>query len=272
MRGTNQTIDIFKLADLTRTKDGPLRVARDNEMHTPVFPNGAAICEVEVDPETGHVRITSYATVDDVGRCINPLIVHGQTHGGIAQGVGQAMWEHCDVDAASGQPLAGSFMDYAMPRSDNMPSFICEIAEVISPTNPLGIKAGGEGGTTPALATVVNAILDALKDYGVTDIQMPVTPEAVWRAIHERHEPYCSQQPKEDQSQMTAAAKPMSASSPFRALRTCRLSRRSHRDSLPREALSVELSLTAKLGLSGAEDRRRRIRHRLHRLRQCRGL
>jgi carbon-monoxide dehydrogenase large subunit len=93
------------------------------------------------------------------------------------------MWEHCYVDAASGQPLAGSFQDYAMPRSDNIPSFIAEIAEVISPTNPLGIKAGGEGGTTPALATVVNAILDALKQYGVTEIQMPATPETVWRAI-----------------------------------------------------------------------------------------
>jgi aerobic carbon-monoxide dehydrogenase large subunit len=181
--GTNYAIDLFELAKKTIATDGPLRVVKDNEMHTPVFPNGAAICEVEVDPETGFVEITRYATVDDVGRCINPMIVHGQTHGGIAQGVGQAMWEHCYVEPGSGQPLAGSLMDYAMPRSDNMPSFIAEIAEVISPTNPLGIKAGGEGGTTPALATVVNAILDALKEYGVTDIQMPATPETVWRAI-----------------------------------------------------------------------------------------
>jgi aerobic carbon-monoxide dehydrogenase large subunit len=95
------------------------------------------------------------------------------------------MWEHCYVDAQSGQPLAGSFQDYAMPRSDNLPSFIAEIAEVISPTNPLGIKAGGEGGTTPALATVVNAILDALKEYGVTELPMPTTPEKVWRAIQQ---------------------------------------------------------------------------------------
>jgi carbon-monoxide dehydrogenase large subunit len=181
--GTNYAIDLFELAKKTIATDGPLRVVKDNEMHTPVFPNGAAICEVEVDPDTGFVEITRYATVDDVGRCINPMIVHGQTHGGIAQGVGQAMWEHCYVEPESGQPLAGSLMDYAMPRSDNMPSFIAEIAEVISPTNPLGIKAGGEGGTTPALATVVNAILDALKEYGVTDIQMPATPETVWRAI-----------------------------------------------------------------------------------------
>ena len=181
--GTNHAVDLFELAKKTRETDGPLRVVRDNEMHTPVYPNGAAACEIEVDPETGWVDITRYATVDDVGRCINPLIVHGQTHGGIAQGVGQAMWEHCYVDADTGQPLAGSFQDYAMPRADNIPSFIAEIAEVISPTNPLGIKAGGEGGTTPALAVVVNAILDALKGYGVTEIQMPTTPERIWRAI-----------------------------------------------------------------------------------------
>jgi carbon-monoxide dehydrogenase large subunit len=183
--GTNHAIDLFELAKKTIETDGPLRVVRDNEMHTPVFPNGAAVCEVEIDPDTGHVQIVRYATVDDVGRCINPMIVHGQTHGGIAQGVGQAMWEQCFVEPDSGQPLAGSLMDYAMPRSDDLPSIIAEIAEVISPTNPLGIKAGGEGGTTPALATVVNAVLDALKPFGVTDIQMPVTPERVWRAIQE---------------------------------------------------------------------------------------
>lgn len=183
--GTNQAIDIFALGRQTREKFGPLRVARDNEMHTPVFPNGAAVCEVEVDPETGHVQITAYSTIDDVGRCINPLIVHGQTHGGIAQGVGQAMWELCAIDPTTGQPLAGSFMDYGMPRFDNLPSFNCEIAEVISPTNPLGIKAGGEGGTTPALVTVTNAVIDAVKDYGVTQISMPLTPFTVWKAMHQ---------------------------------------------------------------------------------------
>jgi carbon-monoxide dehydrogenase large subunit len=183
--GSNQMIDWFELARQTADTDGPLTFGHTNEMHTPVFPNGTAICEVEVDPETGMVEITRYSTVDDVGRCINPLIVHGQTHGGIAQGVGQAMWEHCSVDPVSGQPLSGSFMDYGMPRCDNLPSFTCEIAEVLSPTNPLGIKAGGEGGTTPALATVVNAVVDALKEYGVTDLAMPLTPLTVWRAIHE---------------------------------------------------------------------------------------
>ncbi|MDH3229489.1 MAG: xanthine dehydrogenase family protein molybdopterin-binding subunit [Alphaproteobacteria bacterium] len=182
--GTNHVIDLFELARATGD-DAPLRVVRDNEMHTPVFPNGAAACEVEVDPETGAVAITRYATIDDVGRCINPLIVDGQTHGAIAQGVGQAMSELCVIDPASGQPLTGSLMDYALPRADTLPPFDTEIAEVLSPTNPLGIKAGGEGGTTPALAVVVNAILDALQPFGVTDLAMPATPCAVWRAIRD---------------------------------------------------------------------------------------
>jgi len=163
---------------------GPLAAAADNEMHDPVFPNGCAVCECEVDPETGMVEIVRYSAVDDVGRCINPLIVHGQTHGGIAQGVGQAMWESCHVDG-DGQPLAGSFMDYALPRATDLPSFRCEIVEVLSPTNPFGIKAGGEGGTTPAPAAVINAIVDALADLGVRDITMPATPFTVWKAIQE---------------------------------------------------------------------------------------
>ena len=162
-------------------KDG-LAVKTDNEMHEPVFPNGCAVCEVEVDPQTGAIAITRYATVDDVGRCINPLIVHGQTHGGIAQGVGQAMWEQLRLDA-SGQPISASLMDYGMPRFDNLPSFRTEIAEVLSPTNPLGIKAGGEGGTTPALSVMVNAVVDALAELGVADITMPLTPLTVWEAI-----------------------------------------------------------------------------------------
>jgi carbon-monoxide dehydrogenase large subunit len=111
--------------------------------------------------------------------------VHGQTHGGIAQGVGEAMWELCAIDPDSGQPLAGSFMDYGMPRSNTLPSFKTEIVEVLSPTNPLGIKAGGEGGTTPALAVIISAIVDALRDYGVRDIAMPATPLTVWKAIQD---------------------------------------------------------------------------------------
>jgi aerobic carbon-monoxide dehydrogenase large subunit len=188
-RGTNRTFDFLELAKEAANhklpedlKDG-VAVVTDNEMHDPVFPNGCAICEVEVDPETGRVDITRYASVDDVGRCINPLIVHGQTHGAIAQGVGQAMWEQFYVEPDSGQPLTGSFMDYGMPRADVLPSFRTEIAEVLSPTNPLGIKAGGEGGTTAAPAVIVSAIVDALRPYGVQSIAMPATPFMVWKAI-----------------------------------------------------------------------------------------
>jgi carbon-monoxide dehydrogenase large subunit len=186
---TNRSLTWFELAAesprdaLPAELAGGLRVRRDNEMHTPVFPNGACMCEVEIDPETGALEITRYATVDDVGRCINPLIVHGQTHGGIAQGVGQALWEGCVIDPETGQPLTGSFMDYAMPRSDTMPSFATEIVEVLSPTNPLGIKAGGEGGTTPAPAVIMSAIEDALSDFGPVDIEMPATPLKIWTAI-----------------------------------------------------------------------------------------
>lgn len=186
---SNRSFNLFELAQeltllaLPPSLDKGLAAAANNESHDPVFPNGAVVCEVEIDPETGHTQITRYAAVDDVGTCINPLIVHGQTHGGIAQGVGQAMWEQCYVDPASGQPLCGSLMDYGMPRSSGLPSFVTEIVEVPSPTNSLGVKAGGEGGTTPALAVVVSAILDALRECGVRAIEMPATPFAVWQAI-----------------------------------------------------------------------------------------
>jgi carbon-monoxide dehydrogenase large subunit len=180
---TNYVISLVELAE--NEPSSPLAAAKTNEMHEPVFPNGAASCEVEVDPETGHVEIMRYTTVDDVGRCINPMIVHGQTHGGIAQGVGQAMWEECYLDPETGQPLCGSFMDYGIPRAHTLPSFTTEIAEVHSPTNPLGIKAGGEGGTTPAMAVMVNSIVNALIPYGITDLQMPMTPLSIWKAIQE---------------------------------------------------------------------------------------
>jgi carbon-monoxide dehydrogenase large subunit len=185
---TNRTVDWFELARLAASfspdyADG-VKVRRDNEMHTPVFPNGSCMCEIEIDPETGGLELVRYATVDDVGRCINPMIVHGQTHGGIAQGVGQALWEGCVIDPESGQPLAAAFTDYGMPRFDNMPSFITEIAEVLSPTNPMGVKAGGEGGTTPAPAVIMSAVEDALLDYGPPDISMPITPVKIWTAIH----------------------------------------------------------------------------------------
>src|SRR5262249_60953060 len=118
-----------------------IMAASNTEMRGPVFRNGCAICEVEVDPDTGRVDITRYAAADDVGRCINPLIVHGQTHGGIAQGVGQAMWEQCVIEPDSGQPIIGSLMDYGLPRADPLPSFRTEIAPGLSPANPPRINA-----------------------------------------------------------------------------------------------------------------------------------
>ena len=188
-RSTNRSFSFLELAtELARSAlpdefKRSLRVTANNEMHDPVFPNGCAVCECEVDPETGGVRLTRYAAVDDVGRCINPMIVHGQTHGGIAQGVGQALWELCYLDPDSGQPLGGSLMDYGIPRSDTLPSFASEIVEVLSPTNPFGIKAGGEGGTTPAPAAVISAVVDALSGFHIRDITMPATPFTVWQAI-----------------------------------------------------------------------------------------
>ena len=186
---TNQSFSLLELAaELARSTlpdelKRSLRVTTDNEMHEPVFPNGCAVCECEVDPETGSVELTHYAAVDDVGRCINPMIVHGQTHGGAAQGVGQALWEQCYLDPDSGQLLCGSLMDYGIPRSDTLPFFTTEIVEVLSPTNPFGIKAGGEGGTTPAPAAVISAIVNALSGFRIFDITMPATPFAVWQAI-----------------------------------------------------------------------------------------
>src|SRR6185312_10149770 len=143
-------------------------------------PNGCAVCEIEIDPDTGQTAIKRYAAVDDVGRCINPMIVQGQTHGAVAQGVGQALLEQCYTDPGSGQPLCGSFMDYGMPRSETLPFLRTEIAEVLSPTNPLGIKSAGEGATTPAPAAVCNAIIHALSEFGIRDIKMPATPLLIW--------------------------------------------------------------------------------------------
>jgi aerobic carbon-monoxide dehydrogenase large subunit len=188
---SNRSLDFPELASeaarlaLPAALKGALAVAVDNEMHDPVFPNGVAVCEIEIDPETGALELTRYASVDDVGRCINPLIVHGQTHGAIAQGVGEALWEQIYLDPSSGQPLTGSLMDYALPHADQLPRFRDEIVEVLSPTNPYGIKAGGEGGTTPALAVIVSAILGALAPLGVRDVAMPATPYAIWQAIQE---------------------------------------------------------------------------------------
>jgi carbon-monoxide dehydrogenase large subunit len=178
VKGTDRSVGLFEVAAVA-----PLAGAHDETTPLPSYPYGCAVCEVEVDPETGAVEIVRHSTVDDCGRAINPLILHGQTHGGIAAGVGQALWESCHYDAESGQLLSASFMDYAMPRADQLPEFATEISEVPSTTHPMGLRGGGEGGTTPALAAVANAIVDALAHLGVEHIELPATPERVWRAI-----------------------------------------------------------------------------------------
>ena len=189
VRGTDRAVGLFEVAAAAGRPDapadlrGPLEGACDETVSTPSFTYGCAVCEVEVDPETGVVEVVRYTSVDDVGRAINPLIVDGQTHGGIVQGLGQALWEHCRYDAESGQLHSATFMEYAMPRADLLPSFTTEISEVPSTSNPLGLRGGGEGGTTPALGAAVNAIVDALAPLGVEHLEMPVTPERVWDAI-----------------------------------------------------------------------------------------
>jgi carbon-monoxide dehydrogenase large subunit len=185
--GSARAIDLFEAARLPAELGEPqlaLEAAAEITTMLPTFPNGCHAAEVEVDPETGGVTITRYVGVDDVGRVINPLIVHGQMHGSTVQGIGQALTEDCVYDRESGQLLSGSFMDYAIPRADMVPSFESATNEVPAPNNPLGVKGAGEGGTTGAPPAVINAIVDALREYGVRDITMPATPERVWQAIH----------------------------------------------------------------------------------------
>jgi carbon-monoxide dehydrogenase large subunit len=149
------------------------------------WPNGCHVSEVEVDPETGAVTLAGYTVVDDVGTVINPLTLKGQIHGGVAQGVGQALMEQVAYDPESGQLLSASFMDYAMPRADTMPDMHIESNPVPTALNPLGAKGAGEAGTVGALPAVTNAVLDALALLGVRHLDMPATPERVWRAIQE---------------------------------------------------------------------------------------
>ena len=190
VKGTNHAVGIFEVAraaaerkDLPADLQGPLYAACDETVLDASYPYGAHVCEVEVDPGTGKVALINYVAVDDVGRAVNPMIIHGQVHGGIAQGVGQALLEHAYYDPDSGQMLAGSLMDYAMPRASDLVNYVTEISEVPSSTHPLGIRPAGEGGTVPALAVVINAVVDALWDLSVRHVEMPATPLRVWQAI-----------------------------------------------------------------------------------------
>jgi carbon-monoxide dehydrogenase large subunit len=150
------------------------------------FPNSCHACEIEIDPETGDTALLRYVVVDDVGTVINPLVVKGQVHGGVAQGAGQALLETVAYDPGTGQLLTGSFMDYCMPRADDLCHIEVETHAVPTRGNPLGAKGAGEAGTVGALPAVINAVLDALSPLGIRHIDMPATSEAVWRAIRSR--------------------------------------------------------------------------------------
>jgi len=187
--GTDRAIGLFEVARAAAAGTLPvalgtqLGAASMHENPAFAFANGCEVCELEVDPETGAVEIIALTMVDDSGRSVNPMIVHGQQHGAVAQGIGQALHERCAYDPATGQLLSGSFLDYAIPRAADLPTIGVTSRDVASPTNVLGVKGAGEGGTVGAPGAVIHAILDALASLGVTEIDMPATPEAVWRAI-----------------------------------------------------------------------------------------
>jgi carbon-monoxide dehydrogenase large subunit len=188
--GTDRSIGIMELAERLRDGKVPegvpssLDVDHNTKDIPSTFPNGCHVAEVEIDPDTGVTKIVRYAAVNDFGTVVNPMIVAGQLHGGVAQGIGQALMEEVNYDE-SGQPITGSFMDYALPRAEDVPSM--EIGDHPSPakTNPLGTKGCGEAGCAGSLVVVVNAVIDALSDYGVKHINMPLTPEKIWRAIQD---------------------------------------------------------------------------------------
>ncbi len=188
--GTDRSIGIMELAQ--RVRDGKMPEGTPNSLdvdhatkETPsTFPNGCHVAEVEIDPDTGVIKIVRYAAVNDFGTVVNPMIVAGQLHGGVAQGIGQALMEEVNYDT-SGQPITGSFMDYAMPRAEDIP--VMEVGDHPSPakSNPLGTKGCGEAGCAGSLVCIVNAVVDALAEYGIKHIDMPLTPEKVWRAIQD---------------------------------------------------------------------------------------
>ena len=191
LMGSNRTVDLFEVASAAASQSGlpeelrgSLQATGDVDSRISSFPYGCHVAEVEIDIDTGQVRLARYTAIDDVGRAVNPMIVEGQTHGGIAQGVGEALMEHCIYDS-TGQLLTASLMDYAMPRATDLPMFETAISEVPSTTHPLGLRGGGEGGITPALAVIANAIVDGLREFGVEHVDLPATPERIWRAIQQ---------------------------------------------------------------------------------------
>jgi carbon-monoxide dehydrogenase large subunit len=180
--GTDRRLSLFEVAERAQAAGEPLDTNLVTE--TPqTFPNGCHIAEIEIDPETGAVRVVGYTAVDDCGTVLDHTIVEAQVHGAIAQGLGQALLEHAVYEDGSGQLIAGSFMDYAMPRADDLPAITGALHTVPATTNPLGVKGVGEAGTTASLAAIMNAITDAVPESATLD--MPATPFRVWQACRE---------------------------------------------------------------------------------------
>jgi aerobic carbon-monoxide dehydrogenase large subunit len=188
---SNRRLTLFDIAgaiDGLPSLPNDLREIRAEATFTgriPAYPTGAAVCEAEVDPETGTIEIRRYTSIDDGGQAINPLILHGQVHGGVAQGMGQAMMEAAVYEEGTGQLLTASFLDYGMPRADHFPHLDVELTEDPTKGNVLRVKGGGEAGITPSSAVLMNAVMDALSDIGVEHMDMPATPQRVWTAIRE---------------------------------------------------------------------------------------
>jgi carbon-monoxide dehydrogenase large subunit len=190
--GTDRALDFDEVAAAAYDSDvaeelGEFGFAERAHFKPPsaTYPNGCHICELEVDPDTGIVTLLGYNVVDDFGRIVNPLLVEGQIHGGVAQGIGQALHEHVVYDPDSGQLLSGSQVDYTLPRADHLPNIACRFIEVPCRSNPLGVKGAGEAGAIAAPAAVMNALMDALAPRGVAHIDMPATPLAVWQALQD---------------------------------------------------------------------------------------
>jgi carbon-monoxide dehydrogenase large subunit len=181
--GTDRSVALVDVAAMARQAGAPLDTYHAWTREWMTYPNGAHVVEVEIDPDTGQVTLARYTAVDDYGVLVNPMIAAGQAHGAIAQGVGQALLEHAVYDPGSGQLIAGSFMDYAMPRADDLPSYDLRFNGTRCTTNPLGVKGCGEAGAIAAYPAITNAIIDALAPLGVTDFAGPATSAAIWKAI-----------------------------------------------------------------------------------------
>ncbi|MBT4490402.1 MAG: molybdopterin-dependent oxidoreductase, partial [Rhodospirillaceae bacterium] len=183
--GTDRGVSLYEVATHIEAGGGSLAEEADFNVEEEVISNGVHICELTVDPADGSLRLENYHVVADVGRIVNPVLVHGQLHGGVTQGIGQALFERVAYDPDSGQTLTGSLMDYCLPRADDLPHFNIVFNEVIEMDNPIGARGAGESATSGAPGAVMNALADALRSVGANPVDMPATPENVWRALRD---------------------------------------------------------------------------------------